>query len=232
MGGFERFCWILTILASIGALAILGTALSGHGLAAPDQAVLAVAGAGVAIVPYIFTRAIQALGRDARERAAARALPAAPSVVAPGPAAEARLRETPPPETPSPETPSPEMAPPDTPLLLVPTEPVPGAGLAIELPAVEPEPEPPRAPAARERLFPRPLAVPADPAPSQTERPIELPAGEPRSEPPRGLVAKERLVPPPPPPPRRSALERAFWILIGILVVIIVVGIILIRNGP
>ena len=36
MGGFERFCWILTILASIGALAILGTALSGHGLAAPD----------------------------------------------------------------------------------------------------------------------------------------------------------------------------------------------------
>ena len=39
MGGFERICWIVTILASIGAIAILGTALFGHQLAAPDQAV-------------------------------------------------------------------------------------------------------------------------------------------------------------------------------------------------
>ena len=171
MGGFERICWILTILASIAAIAILGTALFGHQVAAPDQPGLAVAGAGIAIVPYVFTRAIQALGRDARRRAAGSSLPAALAPVA-VPGDEPALRETPP--------------------SLAPLE----------------EPAPPK----------------AGPA-------VELPAAAPVPEPPIGLVARERLVPPPP-PPRRSALERAFWVLIGILVVIIVVGIILIRNGP
>jgi hypothetical protein len=57
------------------------------------------------------------------------------------------------------------------------------------------------------------------------------PVPEPRLGPTKHLVAMERLVPPPP-PQRRSVLERAVWVLIGILVVIIVVGIILIRNGP
>jgi hypothetical protein len=171
MWGFERICWILTILASIAAIAILGTALFGHQLAAPDQVVLAVAGAGIAIVPYIFTRAIQALGRDARRRAAVRSLPAALAPVAVS---------------------GDEPAPPETQPSLAPLE---------------------------------------DPAPPRAEPAVELPAAVPVPEPPIGLVARERLVPPPP-PPRRSALERAFWVLIGILVVIIVVGIILIRNGP
>jgi hypothetical protein len=96
MGGFERICWILTILASIAAIAILGTALFGHQLAAADQPGLAVAGAGIAIVPYIFTRAIQALGRDARRRAAVRSLPAALAAVA-VPADELALRRRRPP---------------------------------------------------------------------------------------------------------------------------------------
>jgi len=110
---------------------------------------------------------------------------------------------------------------------------------------------------ARRRAAGKPLAAPApteelgaEPALRERETPPSPPRGESRSAepsitppalgisgaepaplPPAGLVARERLVPPPP-PPRRSALERAFWILIGILVVIIVVGIILIRNGP
>jgi len=174
MGGFERICWIVTILASIGAIAILGTALFGHELAAPDQAVLAIVGAGIAIVPYVFTRAIQALGRDARGRAAGKPL------AAPAPTAE----------------------------------------LGAE-------------PALRERETPPspPLGESRSAEPSITPPALGISGAEPAPLPPAGLVARERLVPPPP-PPRRSALERAFWILIGILVVIIVVGIILIRNGP
>ena len=210
MGGFEKFCWIVTILASLAAAAVLAAAVFAREFAAPQEAVLAAVGVGIAIVPYVFTRGIQALGRDARQRAAGRLLPAEPA-----PAAKAAPRETPPP-------------------LGVPQEPVPSqAEPPIELPAGEPAPEPPRGRVARERLFPRPRpAAPEDPAPSQAERSIELPAGEPSPEPPKGLVARERLVPPAPPPPRRSGLERAFWVLIGILMVIIVVGIILIRNGP
>ena len=234
MGGFEKFCWIVTILASLAAAAVLAAAVFAREFAAPQEAVLAAVGVGIAIVPYVFTRGIQALGRDARQRAAGRSLPAEPA-----PAAEAPPREMPPlviPEEPVPSRSEP--APRETPPLLgVPLEPVPSRAEPIELPAGEPAPEPPRGRAARERLFPRPRPVaPEDPAPSQAERSIELPAGElpadeTAPEPPKGLVARERLVPPAP-PPRRSALERAFWFLIGILLVIIVVGIILIRNGP
>lgn len=231
MGGFEKFCWIVTILASLAAAAVLAAAVFVREFAAPQEAVLAAVGVGIAIVPYVFTRGIQALGRDARQRAAGRSLPAEPA-----PVVEAAPRETPPlvvPEEPVPSRaePAPRETPPP---LRVPQEPVPSrAEPPIELPAGEPAPEPPRGRVARERLFPRPRPVaPEDPAPSQAERSIELPAGEPAPEPPKGLVARERLVPPAPPPPRRSGLERAFWVLIGILVVIIVVGIILIRNGP
>ena len=202
--------------------------------AAPQEAVLAAVGVGIAIVPYVFTRGIQALGRDARRRAAGRSLPAAPA-----PAVEAAPRETPPlvvleEPVPSRGEPAPRETPPP---LLVQEEPVPSRAEPIELPAGEAAPEPSRGRVARERLFPRPRPVaPEDPAPLQAERTIklpagELPAGEPSPEPPKGLVARERLVPPAP-PPRRSGLERAFWFLIGILLVIIVVGIILIRNGP
>jgi len=238
MGGFEKFCWIVTILASLAGAAVLAAAVFAREFAAPQEAVLAAVGVGIAIVPYVFTRGIQALGRDARQRAAGRSLPAAPA-----PAAEAAPREMPPlviPEEPVPSRAEP--APRETPPLVVPQEPVPSRAEPIELPASEPAPEPPRGRAARERLFPRPRPVaPEDPAPLQAKRTIglpagELPAGEPPKdetapEPPKGLVARERLVPPAP-PPRRSGLERAFWFLIGILLVIIVVGIILIRNGP
>jgi hypothetical protein len=231
MGGFEKFCWIVTILASLAAAAVLAAAVFAREFAAPQEAVLAAVGVGIAIVPYVFTRGIQALGRDARQRAAGRLLPAEPA-----PAAKAAPRETPPLVVPKePVRSRVEAAPRETPPPLgVPQEPVPSqAEPPIELPAGEPAPEPPRGRVARERLFPRPRpAAPEDPAPSQAERSIELPAGEPSPEPPKGLVARERLVPPAPPPPRRSGLERAFWVLIGILVVIIVVGIILIRNGP
>jgi hypothetical protein len=137
MGGFERICWILTILASIAAFAILGTALFGHQLAAPDQAVLAVAGAGIAIVPYVFTRAIQALGRDARQRAAGRSLPAALAPLA-RPADEPALRETPPSLGPLEESAPPRAEP------------------AVELPAAEPVPDPRKGLVARERLVPPP----------------------------------------------------------------------------
>ena len=230
MGGFEKFCWIVTILASLAAAAVLAAAVFVREFAAPQEAVLAAVGVGIAIVPYVFTRGIQALGRDARQRAAVSSLPAEPA-----PAAEAAPRETPPLVVPEEPVPSrAEPAPRETPPPLgVPQEPVPSrAQLPIEPPAGEPAPEPSRGRVARERLFPRPApVVPEDPAPSQAERTIELPSGEPAPEPPKGLVARERLVPPAP-PPRRSGLERAFWFLIGILLVIIVVGIILIRNGP
>ena len=174
MGGFEKFCWIVTILASLAAAAVLAAAVFAREFAAPQEAVLAAVGVGIAIVPYVFTRGIQALGRDARQRAAGRSLPAAPA-----PAAEAAPRETPPlvvPEEPVPSRgePAPRETPPP---LGVPQEPVPSrAEPPIELPAGEPAPEPPRGRVARERLFPRPRPVaPEDPAPSQAERTIELP---------------------------------------------------------
>ena len=50
MGGFERICWILTILASIGALAILGTVV-GVRLIDPSTARASVAGVSRTVVP-------------------------------------------------------------------------------------------------------------------------------------------------------------------------------------
>jgi hypothetical protein len=101
--------------------------------------------------------------------------------------------------------------------------------------AFAPTAEPAAEPALRETPAPSRVVL-EEPAPSRAEPALDLPAAEPAPEPtpepPIGLVAMERLVPPPPPPPRRSGLERAFWVLVGILVVVIVVGIILIRNGP
>ena len=122
MGGFEKFCWIVTILASLAAAAVLAAAVFAREFAAPQEAVLAAVGVGIAIVPYVFTRGIQALGRDARQRAAGRSLPAAPA-----PAVEAAPRETPPlviPEEPVPSRaePAPRETPPP---LVVPQEPVP-----------------------------------------------------------------------------------------------------------
>ena len=61
MGGFERFCWGVTALASVAAAALLGSAYFGHGLGAPQET--AIAAVAIAVIPYIFTRAIQAMGR-------------------------------------------------------------------------------------------------------------------------------------------------------------------------
>ena len=62
MGGFEKFCWIVTILASLAAAAVLAAAVFVREFAAPQEAVLAAVGVGIAIVPYVFTRGIPGLG--------------------------------------------------------------------------------------------------------------------------------------------------------------------------
>ena len=44
MGGFEKFCWIVTILASLAAAGVLATAVFVREFAAPQEALLAVVG--------------------------------------------------------------------------------------------------------------------------------------------------------------------------------------------
>jgi ABC-type phosphate transport system permease subunit len=67
MGGFESVCWILTILGTVVAgLFLAGALFASNG--APQEAAAAALAAAFAVVPYVFTRAIQAMGRDRRER--------------------------------------------------------------------------------------------------------------------------------------------------------------------
>jgi hypothetical protein len=47
MGGFEKFCWIVTILASLAAAAVLAAAVFAREFAAPQEAVLAASGSGL-----------------------------------------------------------------------------------------------------------------------------------------------------------------------------------------
>jgi hypothetical protein len=204
MAGFERFCWAVTALASIAAAALLGTAFFGHGLGAPQET--AFAAVGVAVIPYVFTRAIQAMGRSMRHEAAA-AYP---------PAVQPERREVPAPAIP--ETPA---------------EPEPRrAGI--------PRAEPPTAERRRAGLF-RAKFPPREPdgtEPSTTEssrpeteqaEPVFAPAtSEPVREP---LVARERLVEPPP-KQQGEGMGRLFWILVGILVVLLLVGGALVMSGP
>ena len=95
MGGFERFCWAVTALASIAAAALLGSAYFGHGLGVPQET--AFAAVAVAVIPYVFTRAIQAMGRGMRQEAPEDA-PAAEA-----PAAGPERRIMPVPSMPTPE---------------------------------------------------------------------------------------------------------------------------------
>jgi hypothetical protein len=199
MAGFERFCWAVTALASIAAAALLGTAFFGHGLGSPQET--AFAAIGVAVIPYVFTRAIQAMGRDMHPEAA----PAYP------PAVEPERREIP--------APSPAIAE---------AEP--------ELPRAEPPAtERRRAGLFRTRFPPREPdgAEPSTTEPPRGEPPRAEPAfgptsGEPVREP---LVARERLVEPPP-KQKGEGMGGLFWILVGILVVLLLVGGVLVMGGP
>jgi hypothetical protein len=63
MGVFESLCWILTILATVAAGLFLFVTFSGAN-GAPQQAAGAAMAAAMAIIPYVFTRGVQAFGRD------------------------------------------------------------------------------------------------------------------------------------------------------------------------
>ena len=72
MGFFEVLCWGVTLLGAVlGAILFVTGFLDATG--APQQAAAAAGGVACAVIPYVFTRSIQATGRDTRERAAAKA---------------------------------------------------------------------------------------------------------------------------------------------------------------
>jgi hypothetical protein len=241
MGGFERFCWAVTALASIAAAALLGSAYFGHGVGLPQET--AFAAVAVAIIPYVFTRAIQAMGRGARQE------PAEDSPAAEAPAAEPERRVMPVPSMPTPEVqaePEPSWAEPpraEPPRAEPPRAELPGA----EPLRVEPEPaepsgtEPPRTRRRRAGLFradfPRTarsgpeLAMSEPPGAElrRSEPAFDLTPDEPAREP---LIARDRLVEPPPPKPKRDGMGRVFWFLVGILVILLLVAAFLVLKGP
>jgi hypothetical protein len=59
-----------------------------------------------------------------------------------------------------------------------------------------------------------------------------LEASDPAPPPRLGLVARDRLVEPPPAKPASKGMGTLFWILVGILVVILIAGYFIIRGGP
>jgi len=245
MGGFERFCWAVTALASIAAAALLGTAFFGHIPGAPQET--AFAAIGVAVIPYVFTRAIQAMGSGSRQEAAEAYPPAAeterpempvPVPPVPGPIPEPQPSWTERSETASSETETPQAQAPRSRrgrglfrAQYRPTEPS-GLRLADDEPAaIEPGPIEP-APVEPAPIEPAgvPLAAPLPPR-------HELRRAEPAftlssEEPPRApLVARDRLVEPPPAKPRREGMGRVFWVLVGILVVLLAVAAVLVMGG-
>jgi hypothetical protein len=233
MGGFERFCWAVTALASIAAAALLGTAFFGHSLGAPQET--AFAAIGVAVIPYVFTRAIQAMGHGGRREAtetypsiAETERPEMPPPPVPGPSPEpepswAERSEAAAPETELPQPPAPRArrgrglfrA------QFPPTEPV-GPKLVAEEPgAIEPAPIEPVVIAPAVPMSSRSEPLRAEPA-------FTLPSEEPARAP---LVARDRLVEPPAPRPKREGMGRVFWILVGILVVLLAVAAVLVTGG-
>lgn len=55
-----KLCWVLTLLcACIGAIGALGS--MAPGMSAPQEAAMAATACAVAIVPYVFTRAVEGL---------------------------------------------------------------------------------------------------------------------------------------------------------------------------
>ena len=231
MGGFERFCWAVTTLASIAAAALLGSAYFGHGLGVPQET--AFAAVAVAVIHYVFTRAIQAMGRGMRQEAAEE------SPAAEAPAAEPERLAMPSPSLPIPEAqaePEPSWAEPAW------AEPSGAEPIRVEPEQAEPSgTEPPRTRRRRAGLFRAdfPRAVRSGPDFSNTE-----PSGAElrRSEPAFGLqpdeaareplVARDRLVEPPPPRPKRDGMGRVFWFLVGILVILLLVAAFLVFKGP
>jgi hypothetical protein len=221
MGGFERFCWAVTALASIAAAALLGSAYFGHGLGVPQET--AFAAIAVAVIPYVFTRAIQAMGRGMRQEAAE------DSPAAEAPAAEPERLVMPAPSLPIPEAQA---------------EPEPSWAEPVRVEPEQAEPsgtEPPRTRRRRAGLFRAdfPRTARSGPEFTRTEPPgaelrraepaFELRPDEPAREP---LVARDRLVEPPPPKPKREGMGRVFWFLVGILVVLLLVAAFLVLKGP
>jgi cell division septation protein DedD len=245
MGGFERFCWAVTALASIAAAALLGSAYFGHGLGVPQET--AFAAVAVAVIPYVFTRAIQAMGRGMRQEAAEDY----PAAEAPG--AEPERRVMPAPSLPIPEAqaePEPSWA---EPVRIEPERPERSEAQMepepswVEPVRVEPEQaqpsgtEPPRTRRRRAGLFRAdfPRAARSGPEFSRTEPSgAELRRSEPAfglqpDEPAREpLIARDRLVEPPPPKSKRDGMGRVFWFLVGILVILLLVAAFLVLKGP
>jgi len=231
MGGFERFCWAVTALASIAAAALLGSAYFGHGLGVPQET--AFAAVAVAVIPYVFTRAIQAMGRGVRQEAAE------DSPAAEVPTAERERRVMPVPSTLTPEAqaePEPSWTEPPR------AEPPRAEPLRVEPERAEPSgTEPPRTGRRRAGLFRAdfPRAARSGPELSTTEPPggelrrsepaFELQPDKPAREP---LIARDRLVEPPPPKPKRDGMGRVFWFLVGILVILLLVAAFLVLKGP
>ena len=221
MGGFERFCWAVTALASIAAAALLGSAYFGHGLGVPQET--AFAAVAVAVIPYVFTRAIQAMGRGMRQEAPEDA----PAAEAPAAGPERRIM-------PVPSMPTPELQ----------AEPEPSWAEPVRVEPEQAQPsgtEPPRTRRRRAGLFRAdfPRAARSGPEFSRTETPAgELRRSEPAfgpqpDEPAREpLIARDRLVEPPPPQSKRDGMGRVFWFLVGILVILMLVAAFLVLKGP
>jgi len=226
MGGFERFCWAVTALASIAAAALLGSAYFGHGLGVPQET--AFAAVAVAVIPYVFTRAIQAMGRGMRQEAPEDA----PAAEAPAAGPERRIM-------PVPSMPTPELQAEPEPSWAEPPRPEP---LRVEPERAEPSgTEAPRTGRRRAGLFradfPRTgrsglelaKTEPSGAEPRRSEPGFELQPDEPAREP---LIARDRLVEPPPPRPKRDGMGRVFWFLVGILVILLLVAAFLVLKGP
>ena len=59
-------CWIVTLIATLPAAAMLLAAFGATG--APQEAAGAAIACAIVVVPYVFTRAIEGLYLNARER--------------------------------------------------------------------------------------------------------------------------------------------------------------------
>jgi hypothetical protein len=72
MGGFERICWKVTFVAAAAAAIDLIYLIFFTEASAPQKIGAAALVAATVIVPYVFTRAVQAWGHAEREIVARR----------------------------------------------------------------------------------------------------------------------------------------------------------------
>lgn len=54
-------CWVVTIFCTLGAVALLGSVLFARGISAPQEAAGAAMACALAIIPYVFTRALEGI---------------------------------------------------------------------------------------------------------------------------------------------------------------------------